>query len=144
MTAALPWIPGALRSLLLADPMFSASCGGYCASRPPGAISGPFAQLRMAGNYNLDGQNIGWKPLVQLDGWAPADLSSQDPVLATWKIASEAARVLAKAANVSWQTIHYTASVVDGPMEGSADTSRGPASPLIRHLVRAELTVHNH
>lgn len=143
MTAALPWIPGAVRALLLADTGFAAACGGYCASNAPASITGPFAQLRLAGNYSLAG-NVAYKPLIQVDGWAPESMTSADPVLAAWTVAAEAARVLAGAANIRWQTVDYTPRVVDGPMEGASDTSRGPSSVLVRSLVRAELTVHNH
>jgi hypothetical protein len=142
-SASLPWIPGAVRALLLADEEFAASCGGYCATRAPADITGPFAQCRMVGNYSLGG-NVGYRPLVQVDGWAPESMSSTDPTFAAWNVAANAARVLAAAANVRWQSIDYTARVVDGPMEGAPDTSRGPASPLLRFLVRAELTVHNY
>lgn len=143
MTAALPWMPGAVRALLLADAEFTAACGGYCAATAPSTITGPFAQLRLVGNYPLAG-NVAFKPLVQVDGWAPASMTTTDPTGAAWRVAAEAARVLAEAANVTWRSVGYTARVVDGPMEGAPDTSRGTATPLLRALVRAELTVHNH
>ncbi|MGW5645063.1 hypothetical protein ACWEV3_40980 [Saccharopolyspora sp. NPDC003752] len=143
MTAALPWVPGAVRALLLADAEFSAACGGYCAPTSPTTITGPFAQLRLVGNFPLAG-NVAFRPLVQVDGWAPASMTTVDPTAAAWRVAAEAARVLAGAANVRWSSIDYSARVVDGPVEGVADTSRGTATALLRALVRAELTVHNH
>lgn len=144
MTApTLPWMPGAVRSLLLADAAFSAACGGWCTPSAPTRITGPFAQVRIAGNYAVDARNSVYRPLIQIDGWAPEDLAGEDPTLATWQIAAEAARILAGARNVAWQSVHYTARVVDGPMVGEPDTSRGPSSALIRHLLRAELNVHN-
>lgn len=135
----LPWLPGAIRVLLLADLDFNSACQGRAGTRLPGDMTKPFAQIRVPGGLDLGGG--GYKPLVQVDGWAaPAD--GEDPEIVVWRIATRAARVLRTARNVQYQSMHYTPRVLDGPM-ATEDTSRGPDAPLYRALIRAEITIHN-
>jgi hypothetical protein len=81
-----------------------------------------------------------WLPMVQVDGWC-APGGTVDPEEDAWRIASAAASVFARARNVSYQSIHYTGRVTDGPLT-DIDTARGPAAPLYRAFIRAELRVH--
>ncbi|MCA1185707.1 hypothetical protein LCD36_04475 [Saccharopolyspora sp. 6T] len=145
MTGTLPFIPGAVRAWLLQDSDFTSACGGRCSTTAPDDVSAPYAQVRVAGNYDIGQRNIGYRPMVEITGWSPADLSTQDPALATWNIAASAARAMESGRNVAWQSIHWSyRGLLTGPMPGEANTSRGPASALVRAFVLIELTVHNH
>ena len=145
MSGNLPFLPGAVRAWLLGDTEFSAVCGGRCSTIAPTDVSDPYAQIRVAGNYDIGQRNIGYRPMVEITGWAPADLSAQDPALVTWSIAATAARVMETGRNVAWQSIHWSyRGLLTGPMSGDPNTSRGPSSALVRAFVLIELTVHNH
>jgi hypothetical protein len=137
---SLPWIPGAIRQLLLADATFSTSCAGRCGTRLPSDMTSPFAQLRISGGVSISGDGVAFSPLVQVDGWC-APGGAEDPEIVSWRIASEAARVLGRARNITYQTMRYSARLIDGPLS-DVDTSRGTSSPLYRALIRAELSVH--
>lgn len=135
----LPWIPPAVRALLLADATFNTACGGRCGTRA-GDATKPYALVRATAIPRDTSAGV-WSPLVQVDGWCGAGASSLDPEEAAWQIAVSAARVLARARNVTWQNIRYSARVTDGPIP-DIDTSRGSDNPMYRALIRAELTVH--
>lgn len=136
----LPWIPGAIRALLLADLDFTAACQGRAGTRLPADMTRPYAQIRIpAPGGDMGGG--GYRPLVQVDGWAaPGD--GEDPERVAWRIATRAARVLRYARNVAYESMHYSPRVIDGPL-AAEDTSRGTGSPLYRALIRAEITIHN-
>lgn len=138
---ALPWIPGSVRSLLMADAPFAAACQNRCGTRLPTDMTKPFAQIRVAGGFSMSGDDVAWSPIIQLDGWA-APGGDVDPEVAAWNIAAAAARVLGRARNVTYESMRYTARLIDGPLT-DVDTSRGTGSPLYRALIRAELRVHN-
>jgi hypothetical protein len=137
----LPWIPPAVRVLLLADAEFTAACGGRCVTRLPSDMTKPVAQLR-ATAIPIDVSAGAWSPMVQVDGWC-APGGPVDPEQAAWRVAVAASRVLARARNVAWENIHYKARVTDGPLT-DIDTARGLTAPLYRAFIRAELIVHAH
>lgn len=137
-----PWIPPAVRALLLADPAFAAACYGRCSTRAPGDVTVPYATVQVPGGFPLDASAGVWSPLVQVDGWcAPPGPDGVDPEDAVWRIASAAGAVLSRVRNVAWLNMHFSARVVSGPLP-DVDTTRGTANPLYRALVRAELTIH--
>lgn len=140
MTGPIPWIPGAIRQLLLADALFSAECGGRLSTRLPSTVTF-CAQLRLPGNNSLSGDGVAYSPLIQVDGWCAPGITGVDPEVKAWQIAAEAARVLSQARNVSYQNMAYSARLFDGPLP-DVDTSRGESTPLYRAIVRAELSVH--
>ena len=138
--ATIPWIPGAVRRQLLDDPTFFAACGSQVLTRLPSEVTF-CAQLRVAGNNAVDGGGVAFSPLVQLDGWCAPDLAGIDPEVKAWDIAAAGAAVLGRIRNVIYQTMSYSARVVEGPLP-DVDTSRGESTPLYRAIVRAELAVH--
>jgi hypothetical protein len=138
---SLPWIPGAARVILLADPVFAglvpqAERVGF---ESPLDVTSPFVVIQAPGNFSLSGDGVAWSPLVQVDGYAPK--SYPDARRLVWRIAAEAGRVLGRARNVTFENMSYSGRVTDGPLE-DVDTSRGTASPLRRCLIRAELKAH--
>lgn len=142
MTAAaptLPWIPPAARALLLADATFAAACGGRCSTRQPADATRPYATLQ-ATVVPRDVSAGTWLPMVQVDGWC-APGGPVDPERAAWDIAVAAATVFARARNVAYENIRYSARVTDGPLT-AIDTSRGASTPLYRAFIRAEWRVH--
>lgn len=139
MSTPVPWIPAALRIPLLADATFNTACGGRLSTRLTGRITF-CAQLRVAGNNSLDGGGVAFSPLVQLDGWCAPGLDV-DPEVKAWEIAAAGAAVLGRIRNLIYQTMAYSARIVEGPLP-DVDTSRGESTPLYRAIVRAELAVH--
>lgn len=137
---SLPWIPGAVRQLLLADPVFNAACGGRLMTILPSGLTF-CAQLRLPGNNSISGDGVAFSPLVQVDGWCVPGIPGTDPEMKAWEIAAEAARVLGRARNVTYQTMSYSGRLIEGPLP-DVDTSRGEDSPLYRAIVRAGLAVH--
>lgn len=137
---SLPWIPGAVRALLLADPEFAEACPGGVSPRAPADVTRPYATVQAVGNYQMDANATVYRPLIQVDGWCGSTSSSPQPL--AWRVAAEAARVLSAARNAPWQDLHFTARLTDGPMELPPDVSRGPSLPVYRAVIRAELTVH--
>lgn len=135
----LPWIPPAARSVLLADADFTDACGGRLSTRAPADVSQPFATVQ-ATVLPVDVSAGAWLPMVQVDGWCPPG-GTVDPEQAVWRIAVAAALVFARARNVAYENVHYSARVTDGPLT-DIDESRGKANPLYRAFIRAELTVH--
>jgi hypothetical protein len=138
--APLPWIPGAIRQLLLADTVFSTACGGRLSTILPSSITF-CGQVRTPGNNSISGDGVAFSPLVQVDGWCAPGLDGIDPERKAWEIGAAATRVLGRARNVIYQTMSYSARLIDGPIP-DVDTSRGESSPLYRTIVRAELAVH--
>lgn len=135
---SLPWIPGAIRVPLLADTQFNTACGGRLSTRLPSPLTF-CARIRLAGNNSLSGDGVAWSPLVQVEGWCAPDLEGiPNPDEKAWDIAAEAARVLSRLRNISYQNTHYSSRVVEGPLP-DVDTSRGESTPLYWALVRAEL-----
>lgn len=135
----LPWIPPAIRELLLSDLEFAAATGGRVSTRHPSDVTRPYATLQ-ATAVPIDVSAGAWSPMVQVDGWC-APGGEVDPEQAAWRIAVAAARVLSRARNVAWENIRYRARVTDGPLT-DIDTARGASSPLYRAFIRAELLVH--
>lgn len=140
MTVPLPWVPGAVRQLLLADAGFATACGGRVMTILPSTITF-CAQLRLPGNNSISGDGVAYSPLIQVDGWCVPGISGVDPERKAWEIAAHAARVLGRARNVIYQTMSYSGRLVEGPLP-DVDTSRGESTPVYRAIVRAELAVH--
>lgn len=140
--APLPWIPAAVRALLLADVTFMGTlAGARLVFKAPPDVTTKFGTIQVPGNNAIDGGGVAWSPLVQVDGWCPMSDANADAL--AWSIASAAAMVFGRARNVTYQNISYSARIVDGPMAMDPDISRGESNPLARALIRAELTVHN-
>lgn len=134
---SLPWVPGAVRAVLMADVGFSALCQGRCGTRLPTDMTKPFARIRTAGGISLSGDGVAWSPLVQIEGWA-SDGGATDPETVVWDIAADAGRVLGKARNITYKTMQYSVRILDGPLP-DVDTSRGTGSPLYWAALRVEL-----
>lgn len=143
MTAPLlPWIPPAIRALLLADNTFNQACGGRFSTRAPADATLPYATVQVSGSFPRDASAGVWSPLIQVDGWcAPNAQIDGDPEEIVWGIAVAAAAVLSRARNIAYQNVHYSARVTDGPLSDE-DITRGSANPLYRALIRAELNIH--
>jgi len=137
----LPFMPSAVRAYLLSKPDFSAACLNRCSTRAPADVSKPYATVASTANPVEASAGV-WSPLVQLDGWCPkGGWEGVDPEAVAWRIASLGAAWLARARNVQYQNVAYTARVAAGPLT-DIDTSRGPDNPLYRALVHVELTLH--
>lgn len=140
MESDLPWVPGAIRALLLADAPYAELIGDRLGTRAPADVTMPYGTIQLPTPLGHLGGG-GYKPIVQVDHWCPLD-SQEDPEKVVWRMALRAARVLDRARNVAYQTMHYSGRVLDaGPLQ--PDTKRGDANPLFRAMVRAELTIHN-
>lgn len=137
--APIPWIPPAIRALLLADSAFAAECGGRVSTRLPSTVAF-CAQIRVPGLNSLSGDGVAWSPLVQVDGWCSPDVAGVDPEQKAWAIAAHAARILGRARNITYGTMTYSGRLIEGPIP-DVDTSRGESTPLYRAIVRAELSV---
>ena len=143
MTApVLPYVPGAVRALLVASSDFTSVVpAGRITTRAPADVTTPYVLVRSAGNAApIDAAAGAWSPLVQVEGWAPASVAG-DPEVVVWRIAAAAAAILARARNVTHDSMSWSARVTDGPLT-DVDTSRGSSAPLYRAFVRAELTLH--
>lgn len=141
----LPWVPGAVRSVLLADTAFATSCGNRLAtSRAPSTVTEPFGLLRVVVGslYPLGGG--GYRVDVQLDAYCPeAGYGDEEADPIVWRIANRAVRVLQRTKNQRHQTMHWSVSAIPfaGPLD--PDKSRGEDAVLYRAAVRAELAIHN-
>lgn len=143
MTApVLPFVPAAVRSLLVGSSDFTALVpAGRITTRAPADVTTPFALVRSAGGaLPLDASAGAWSPLVQVEGFAPAG-GATDPEVVVWRIAAMTAAILSRARNVPYESMRWSARVTDGPI-ADVDTSRGSSAPLYRALVRAEITLH--
>lgn len=136
---SLPWVPGAIRALLLADPVFAGIASRVVFEAPPD-VTTPFVVIQAPGGFSLSGDGVAWSPLVQVDGYCA--ITYPDARKQVWTLAAEAARILGRARNITFETMTYSVRrLVDGPLE-DVDTSRGTANPLRRALIRADLAVH--
>lgn len=142
MESDLPWVPGAVKSRLLDDAQFLAALGDpeRIYTRAPSDVTRPYLLIRLPTPLGDMGGG-GYKPIVQLDAYR-AEPGDEDPEIVVWRIAHSVARALRGAKNVPFESLHWSARVLDlGPLP--AETSRGDASPLYRAMCRAELTIHN-
>jgi hypothetical protein len=135
----LPWVPGAVREYLLADPGFYAMCGGRISTRPPASVTQPFVRVQAAGGFAVGGDPMLWSPLVQVDAYAPKT-AQPDPEIVVWVLAAAAGRIMGRAANITYQNSSWRGRVTDGPIP-DVDTSRGADTPLYVCRVRVELTM---
>lgn len=140
MESDLPWVPGAIRALLLADAEVESACGGRVSTRANSDVTLPYITVRMPPSSGDMGGG-GYRPLVQIDAWS-LDNQSEDPEVIVWRIASRSARALRGARNVAYESMFYTPRVLDMTAL-PPDVSRGEGNPLYRAAVRAELTIHN-
>lgn len=139
----LPWIPAALRALLLADPDFDAASYGRVSTKAPSDVEVPFALARVMTNSLLPLGGGGYKVLVQVDGHCPSSgYGNEEAEKIVWRMADRAKRVFQQARNINYQTMYYRLRPVGlGPLP--QDVSRGESNPLERAAVRAEMTIHN-
>lgn len=135
----LPWMPGAIRAILLADSNFTALCDRVL-TRAPQDASEPYVTVQVVGGFPLAGDDVAFSPMVQVNAWC-APGGAVDPEVTAWNIAAQAAKTLARAKNVLYEGASYSARLTDGPLT-DVDTSRGDDVPLYRALIRAELVVH--
>jgi hypothetical protein len=137
-----PWIPGAVRAYLLADPTFNTAAGGpgRVGTRLPPDMSTPFVQIRVPGNNVLTAA-FARSPLVQIDPWVP-DGGSVDPEQEAADLAELAGSLLDRARNVAYQTMSWSGRWLDGPTQPHVDTSRGNDFPLYGAPIRVELKTH--
>lgn len=135
----IPWLPPAIRQLLLADAAFTAACEGRVSTRLPSTVTF-CAQIRVPGLNATSGDGVAWSPLVQVDGWCAPGIPGVDPEQKAWDIAALAGRILGRARNITIGTMSYSGRLVEGPLP-DVDTSRGESSPLYRAIIRAELYV---
>lgn len=139
--APLPSFRQPARNLLLSHPTFTAVImAERLVFKQPADVTTKFAVIQVPGNSSLSGDNVAWSPLIQVDGYCPADDPAADDI--AWDIAAAAAEVFGRARNIIVGAVSYSARVID-LLAASPDVSRGPATPLARALMRAELTVHN-
>lgn len=146
MESDLPWVPGAVRQVLLADVPFATACPAsrLATGKAPSSVTAPFGLVRVVvgslrplggGGYHVD---------VQLDAFCPEeghDGTEADPLV--WLIALRGKRALEQAKNVPYQTMHWSVQRIPfaGPLD--PDKSRGESAVLNRAAVRAELAIHN-
>lgn len=142
MESDLPWVPLAVKARLVLDAPFVEALGSAqrIYTRAPANVTDPYVTLQLPTPLGVMGGG-GYKPIAQVDVWR-VEAGTEDPEAVVWRIAMRAKRVLETARNVQYQTMHWSARVIDaGPLP--PDKSRGDDSPLYRAMVRAELTIHN-
>jgi hypothetical protein len=120
------------------DPIFAAIPTRVVFEAPPD-VTTPFVIIQVPGGFSLSGDGVAWSPLIQVDGYCA--ITYPDARKQVWTLAAEAARILGRARNITFETMSYSARLVDGPLE-DVDLSRGTANPLRRALIRAALAVH--
>lgn len=142
MTApVLPYSPGLVRAVLVADAAFTALLpANRLTTRAPSDVTSVFGLVRPAGVVPLDVSAGAWSPLVQVDVYCPPG-GAVDPEVVVWRVAASAAAILSRARNVAAGSTRWSARVTDGPT-ADVDTSRGSSAPLYRAFIRAELTLH--
>lgn len=144
MTApVLPFVPSAVRAFLTApsSPFTDLVPAARIATRSPADATTPFVLVRLAGGgFPVEASAGVWAPLVQVEGYAPPG-GTTDPEVAVWRIAATAGALLARARNVTYESMAWSARLTDGPL-ADVDTSRGQSAPLYRAFVRAEITLH--
>lgn len=141
----LPYLPGLVRAVLLADSVFLNLCGGRCGVRAPSDVTRPYAKLDVMPGRPINPSAGAWSPLVQVGGWC-APGGEDEPEVAAWDIAARAVGVLSRAANVpiatggvvgAWSVV----DTLDGPT-AQTDTSRGESNPVYGARVLFELALH--
>jgi hypothetical protein len=142
----LPWLPGAVRELLLADGPFAAACPSarLATSAAPGTVTTPFALMRVVVGSLRPLGGGGYLVDVQLDAFCPkAGYDGEEADRIVWRIAHRATRALIQAKNVPYQTMHWSTRRIPfaGPLD--PDKSRGDDATLNRAAARAELAIHN-
>lgn len=138
----LPPIRRVVRDFLVADTTFVTGLPpARLVFKAPADVTTPFALIRVPLNSAISGDDVAWSPIVQIDGLCAESTADADDV--AWAIVANALSVLAKARNVAYQNIRYSARLIDGPMSLPADVSRGASNPLARVVGRVELTIHN-
>lgn len=139
----LPFIPAAVRALLVNDDRWTALVTpARTLTRAPANVTTPFALVKAPPAVPLDVSGGAWAPLVQVEFYCPPT-GVEDPETVAWRGAATAAAILSRTRNATYQTMRYKARVIDGPLT-DVDTSRGDSTPLYRAFIRAELTVHAH
>jgi hypothetical protein len=137
---SLPWVPEPIRNLLLADGTFAAMLqpDRVVFQAPPLAAT-PWAEILVPGNISLSGDGVAWSPLVQVNACCPPGFDHPNPKKLVWDIAARAAWVLGRARNLSFANMSYSGRHTDGPLP-DVDKSRGDSAPILRAIIRAELT----
>jgi hypothetical protein len=138
-----PHLAGAVRAFLLGDASFAALVPGGLLTAAPTDVTKPFAVM-LTSATPLSADAGAWRGTIALNGCATIPSGTTQPLTVAWDIAATAAALFARARNVVYQTIVYSARVTDGPMEMPLDKSRGDAAPVYGVQVRAELTIHAH
>lgn len=143
MESDLPWVPGALRQLLLADVPFKTASHNRVSTKAPKDVNVPFALARMMVDSVIPLDGGGYKVLVQVEGFCVSSgYGNEEAERVVWRIADRARNVLRIARNVEYESMHYSLRPFGmGPLP--QDTSRGESNPLERAGVRAEMTIHN-
>lgn len=136
----LPWMPAAVRDLLMSDATFTTLIpADRVVFKAPPTVTEPFVVIQVPNAAPSTGDGVGWKPMVQVDAFTPAgDNGAAETV---WNLTAAAARILGRARNISYSGVTYSGRHFDGPRP-DVDTSRGTSSPLARATVRAELVLH--
>lgn len=144
MESDLPWIPGAVRAVLLEDSAFATACfNRVSTSKAPGDVTKPFSMARLVVNSVQPLGGGGYTAWVQVDGYCP-DVGyggeEADPVV--WRIVTRAQRVLERTRNRPHQTMHFSCHPRGlGPLD--PDTTRGESTPLARAALQVQITIHN-
>lgn len=137
----LPSMRHAARELLAADAGFlSVLPLARLGFKAPPDVTEAYGTIQVPGNNSLSGDDVGWSPLIQVDGWCSmTDPAAED---VAWDIAAAAASVFGRARNVSYLNVTYKARVLELFL-APPDVSRGESNPFAHALMRAELRVHN-
>ncbi|WP_159840214.1 hypothetical protein [Nocardia sp. CY41] len=142
-TAPLPFMPGAIRVFLIAQPSFTEllPAESLTTRDVPDSIGGPFATIRAPGNVGVD--PLLRSPMIQLDAWVPKIEilgGLTDPEELAWDIAAMAGQLLGRARAQEFRGSTWKARWTDGPIT-SVDKTRGADQPLFRATVRFEVHV---
>jgi len=127
------------RQILHEDPGFSALIPaarlGYTVPTP---VTAPFVRVQCPNASPANGDLVLWRPLIQVDAYAPPGDTAEDVV---WNLVATAGQVLHRTRNRTVGDVTLSGRLVDGPIPGY-DTSRGESTPLVRCTVRAVLALH--
>lgn len=140
----LPYVPGAIRSFLLADDAFKARVVERCSTRAPKDVLRPFAIVQTLPSEGGSVSGGVWRPIVQVTGWCGKEAGQTlqlDPEVVAWDIAVHAAALLSRARNVAYSNMHWSAEPYEGPIR-LIDTTRGEATPLYGQGIRAFVKIH--
>lgn len=128
MISPMPYVPGAIRQLLLADETFQALLhGGKVTCREvPDPLTKPHVTVKAVGNQGSDPMLR--RLIVQITPWIPSrDVSGiqEDPDVTAWKLASHAGQLLGRAKNIIIDDAHaYSTNWLEGPVQ-LEDKTRG-------------------